>query len=307
MSVAPNGRIDAIWNDTRNDATEETSELRYAYSIDAGATWSASVPLSPAWNSLVGFPDQEKIGDYYHMVSDAVGASVAYAATFNGEQDIYFLRVGDCNASGAHDATDIALHTSLDCNANLIPDECEEAAPACSVCGTDPPCSDGVFCNGVETCNVAISRCQAPAAGPPCDDSNSCTADSCNEAGDTCVNAPIPPGVVPEVLQVTQDETTGVTTVAWSAIAGAAHYNTYRGTIPAGGMGSAPGAYDHICLESADVAGDGAVVSHDADLPPPGTGRYFLVAAEDACAEGSLGTSSAAVPRPNSLPCPTPP
>jgi hypothetical protein len=113
---------------------------------------------------------------------------------------------------------------------------------------------------------------------------------------------------VPDALQVTQDGTTGVTTVDWPPSAGADHYNTYRGTIPAGGMGSAqPGPYNHTCLESADGAGDGAAVSHDADAPVAGTAFYFIVAGEDGCSEGSLGSSSAAVPRPNSLPCPTPP
>ena len=29
------------------------------------------------------------------MISDDVGAHVAYAATHNGEQDIWFLRIGD--------------------------------------------------------------------------------------------------------------------------------------------------------------------------------------------------------------------
>jgi hypothetical protein len=32
-------------------------------------------------------------GDYYHPVSDETGVDVAYAATFNGEQDIYYLRI----------------------------------------------------------------------------------------------------------------------------------------------------------------------------------------------------------------------
>ena len=31
MSVAPNGRIDVIWNDTRNDPTSNTSELFYSF------------------------------------------------------------------------------------------------------------------------------------------------------------------------------------------------------------------------------------------------------------------------------------
>ena len=39
------------------------------------------------------FPNQNKIGDYYTLVSDETGAHVVYAATFNGEQDVYYLRV----------------------------------------------------------------------------------------------------------------------------------------------------------------------------------------------------------------------
>ncbi len=130
MSVAPNGRIDAVWNDTRNylDAPEANlSELFYAYSEDAGVTWSANIPVSRVFDSHVGWPQQHKIGDYYHMISDNLGVNVAYAATFNGEQDIYFLRIGpwDCNGNEIPDKEDIALESSYDCNANDVPDECE--------------------------------------------------------------------------------------------------------------------------------------------------------------------------------------
>jgi hypothetical protein len=64
------------------------------------------------------------------MVSDATGAHVAYAATFNGEQDVYYLRIGDydCNSNGIGDAVDISSGTSLDRNSNGIPDECEGLA-----------------------------------------------------------------------------------------------------------------------------------------------------------------------------------
>ena len=137
IAVAPNGRIDVIWNDTRNDASNPnptTSELFYAFSHDGGATWSPNVAVSPAFAHGVGYPQQQKIGDYYTMVSDAVGAHVAYAATHNGEQDVYFLRLGDydCNANGVGDALDIGLGASADCNGNDIPDECEIAAGAVS-------------------------------------------------------------------------------------------------------------------------------------------------------------------------------
>ncbi|MCH8252850.1 MAG: exo-alpha-sialidase, partial [Planctomycetes bacterium] len=95
LSVAPNGRIDAVWNDTRNTGLNHLSELYYAYSPDAGTTWSKNVRVGPIFNSHVGWPlTNHKLGDYYHMVSDDTGANLAYAATYNDEQDVYFLRIG---------------------------------------------------------------------------------------------------------------------------------------------------------------------------------------------------------------------
>jgi len=128
MSVAPNGRIDVIWNDGRANPGPELTELFYAFSTDAGETWSSNVAVSPVFGSFVGLPNgSKKLGDYYHMRSDNLGVNVAYAATFNGEQDIWFLRIGphDCNANEIPDTTDIERGTSRDRNLNDIPDECE--------------------------------------------------------------------------------------------------------------------------------------------------------------------------------------
>ncbi len=127
VAVAANsGRIDAVWNDTRNTGKDYMSELFYAYSTDGGETWSKNVPVSPAFDSYIGWPRQDKLGDYYDMVSDELGAMVAYAATFNDEQDVYFLRIAiDCNQNGLHDGDDIASGRSKDVNGNGIPDECE--------------------------------------------------------------------------------------------------------------------------------------------------------------------------------------
>ncbi len=126
MSVAPNGRIDVIWNDTRNTGVSNLSQLFYSFSTDGGLTWSVNEQLSPTWNSLVGWPNQQKIGDYCQMVSDNVGANLAWPATFNGEQDVYFVRIGefDCNGNGIGDLQDIA-NGAPDSNLNDIPDECE--------------------------------------------------------------------------------------------------------------------------------------------------------------------------------------
>lgn len=130
MSVAPNGRIDVIFNDTRNDPTVTFSELMYTSSSDGGVTWTPNETISQPFNHFLGYPNQNKLGDYYHMISDNVGASLAWAATFNGEQDVYFLRIGDydCNSNGVGDEEDLMLGTLTDCDANGIPDACEIAA-----------------------------------------------------------------------------------------------------------------------------------------------------------------------------------
>jgi len=128
LAVAPNGRLDVIWNDTRNGGGDpRLSEVFYSSSNDGGATWSKNEPITPQFNSHLGWPIQRKLGDYYDMKSDKVGASVAYAATFNGEEDVYYLRIGDydCNGNGIPDQRDIAEGRSTDLNHNGIPDECE--------------------------------------------------------------------------------------------------------------------------------------------------------------------------------------
>lgn len=92
LSVAPNGRLDACWNDTRHSPGNVTSELYYTWSNDGGLTWAANRPLSPSFNHSLGWPQQNKMGDYIGMVSLNECACIAYTATFNLEEDVYFVR-----------------------------------------------------------------------------------------------------------------------------------------------------------------------------------------------------------------------
>jgi hypothetical protein len=92
LSVAPNGRIDVCWNDTRHSTNNTTSELYYSWSDDGGLSWAPNRPISPPFNHSLGYPQQNKMGDYIGMISLSEGACIAYAATFNREQDIYFVR-----------------------------------------------------------------------------------------------------------------------------------------------------------------------------------------------------------------------
>jgi hypothetical protein len=100
FAVAPNGRLDAVWYDTRNAANNTDSQLFYSFSTDAGVTWSPNVAVSNAFNPFEGYPNQSKIGDYITIVSDETGGNVAYSATFNfnpqrnqHEEDVYYVRV----------------------------------------------------------------------------------------------------------------------------------------------------------------------------------------------------------------------
>src|SRR5256886_4769653 len=100
FAVAPNGRLDAVWYDSRNAANNTDSQLFYSYSTDTGVTWSPNVAVSNSFNPMEGYPNQNKIGDYFTIVSDNTGGSVAYPATFNfnasrgqHEEDVYYVRV----------------------------------------------------------------------------------------------------------------------------------------------------------------------------------------------------------------------
>jgi hypothetical protein len=100
FAVAPNGRLDAVWYDTRNASNNTDSELFYSWSTDGGVTWAPNVQVSNPFNPFEGYPNQSKIGDYITVVSDNTGGNVAYSATFNfnsnrnqHEEDVYYVRV----------------------------------------------------------------------------------------------------------------------------------------------------------------------------------------------------------------------
>lgn len=222
MSVAPNGRIDAIWNDTRDDPNNVFSSVYYAYSTDEGATWTTNTAMTPQFNSLVGFPNQNKLGDYYDMESDLFGASLAYAATFNDEQDIYFMRilVDDCNTNGVPDAQDILDMTSIDCNGNGVPDECEadcngngipdecdilsEFSSDCNANGVPDECepNSSTDCNGngiPDLCDIffgnadcndnqILDECEVPPLGVLVDCNQNLIPDECESQADCNTN-----------------------------------------------------------------------------------------------------------------------
>jgi hypothetical protein len=94
MSVAPNGRIDVAWLDTRDAPSgSDLSTLYYSYSNNQGDTWSVNEKLSDSFDPHIGYPQQQKMGDYLDMISDSIGAHLAWANTFNGEEDVYYSHI----------------------------------------------------------------------------------------------------------------------------------------------------------------------------------------------------------------------
>ena len=65
-------------------------------------------------------------------------------------------------------------------------DSCNGASDSCDNVTNDALCDNGLFCDGSETCS-AVLGCQA-GVSVDCDDGVGCTADSCNEASDSCNN-----------------------------------------------------------------------------------------------------------------------
>ena len=117
FSVAPNGRLDAVWYDSRNAANNTDSQLFYSWSTDAGVTWAPNVAVSNSFNPFEGYPNQNKIGDYITIVSDNTGGNVAYSATFNfnpnrsqHEEDVYYVRVSPTGTPTPTPTPQLHLH-----------------------------------------------------------------------------------------------------------------------------------------------------------------------------------------------------
>lgn len=184
------------------------------------------------------------------------------------------------------------------------------SCPTGNVCTSDTcsngtcvstPLPDGTFCHGVCTFSDVCVNGTCTTTLNICDDGYICTLDTCDQATGLCVHSPAPGEAGPLVLvdQVRLD---------WGPALGALLYNTYRGTIPAGGLGSRSPVYDHACFESGDAQLNGQQLSVDPEDLPVGTGFYYLVDGEMAfCGEGPLGTATDGTPERPAAFCPTPP
>ena len=94
--------------------------------------------------------------------------------------DNLFCTVNDLCVSGS------CTGSSMDCSDNVVctVDSCDETNDACNNAADNSFCSDNVFCNGIEICDLNIGC--TPGILVSCNDNNDCTADSCDENSDSC-------------------------------------------------------------------------------------------------------------------------
>ncbi len=101
----------------------------------------------------------------------------------NCDNSLYCDGVETCDA-----LLDCQAGTPIDCDDGVgcTDDSCNEGTESCDNIVNDGNCDNGLFCDGVETCDASLD-CQT---GTPvdCDDGVGCTDDSCNEGTDSCDN-----------------------------------------------------------------------------------------------------------------------
>ncbi len=163
--------------DSCNEATNSCDNITSNAACDDGVFCNGSETCDAALDCLAG-------GDPCPgQVCDEATTSCV-ACNIDGDCDDGLF----CNGSETCVANACVAGTAVNCNDGVgcTSDSCNEATNSCDNIASDAACSDGLFCNGVETCD-AVLDCQAGTA-INCNDGVGCTTDSCNEATNNCDN-----------------------------------------------------------------------------------------------------------------------
>ncbi len=139
------------------------------------------------------------------LMTDHLSVTITGPQCFNDadcDDGLYCNGIETCAGGLCWPSTPIFCDDGIPCTV----DSCNEATDSCDHTPSDAACDDGVYCNGVETCDP-VTGCQS---GTPvdCDDGIACTTDSCNELAKACDHIPDAPGcLAPSTWYVDADAT----------------------------------------------------------------------------------------------------
>ena len=166
---------DSCVNDPRNSLCTDGAFCNGAETCNALTGCQAGTPVNCSDNVTC-------TTDSCNEATDTCDHAPSNAACNDGQ---FCNGVETCDTNnGCQLGTPPNCDDSVGCTA----DACNEATDSCDHTANNGACSDGLFCNGTETCH-ALNGCQAGSA-PNCNDGVTCTADSCNEVSDSCDHAP---------------------------------------------------------------------------------------------------------------------
>jgi hypothetical protein len=164
---------------------------------------------------------------------------------------------------------------------------------------TDNRCTTGVQSGCDDNCPFASNFDQADfdgdGFGDVCD-----LDDDGDTVADTADCLPFVRGVsqaaepIGATLRFSRPGGNPTTTLSWARSREGHVSNVFRGSFSDGAW-----AYDHAC-QAAELVG---LTLLDGQIPPVGTGFYYLVTAENSCAESDVGSDSFGAPRPAGGPC----
>jgi len=119
--------------------------------------------------------------------------SVVFGGWNVDDVEVLYLSGGgitDCNSNSIDDATDISNGTSLDCQLNGIPDECELAGNDCDLNGVPDECDTDCNTNGTPDVCETITDCNSNSIPDECETTgNDCDANGVPDECDTDCNS----------------------------------------------------------------------------------------------------------------------
>jgi hypothetical protein len=95
LSVAPDGRVDALFYDRRDDPANRLVTAYHAWSTDHGATWQEVRVGDVLFDGDLGQHQTGApyLGDYISIASSDAAAHMVWADSRNGDNDLFFARL----------------------------------------------------------------------------------------------------------------------------------------------------------------------------------------------------------------------